>query len=75
MAVRTLPLTITQQTASSRYGIVRSPQAELHCPICGEAVDINTSKDDAVTKSMHEACYVLRQMLKQATIPTDRPRA
>ena len=73
MTVRPQPLTISQP--SLRFGVARSLQTQPHCAICGRAVEINTSQDDAATNRMHEACYDLRQMLKQATIPTDRPRA
>jgi hypothetical protein len=70
MAVLLLPVPLTEQTPSLRYGIARSSQTEHHCPICGKTVDINTSNDDAATAGMHEGCYVLRQMLKQSTTPS-----
>ena len=72
MAVRPLSLPVTEQTPSLRYGIGRPSQTEHNCPICGKPVDINTFRDDAASKAMHEGCYVLRQMLKQATTPTNR---
>jgi hypothetical protein len=75
MAVRPLPLAVTQQTPSLRYGIARSSQTEHNCSICGKPVDINASNDDAASKAMHEGCYVLRQMLMQSTTPTNCPRA
>jgi hypothetical protein len=67
MAVGPLSLSVTEQTPSLRYGTARSSQTEHNCLICGKPVDINTSKDDAASKAMHEGCYVLRQMLKEAT--------
>lgn len=67
MAVRPLPLPVTEQTLALRHGIARSSQKEQNYPVCGKHVDISTSKDDAAIKGMHEGCYVLRQMLKQAT--------
>jgi hypothetical protein len=75
MAVRPLPSPVTEETPSLRYGITRSSQTEHNCLICGKPVDINTSKDDAASKAMHEGCFVLRQMLMQSTTPTNRPRA
>ena len=75
MAAPRLPLPVTKQTPSLRYGVARFSQAERNCPICGKPVATNTSTDDADTKSMHEGCYVLRQMLKQCTTPTTSPRA
>jgi len=71
MAVRPLPLAVTKQPPSLRYGIARSSRTEHNCFICGKPVDINTSKDDAASKAMHEGCYVLRQMLMQFTTPTN----
>ena len=73
MAVRPLPLPVTEQTPSLRCGITRSSQTQHHCPICGKPVHINTSKDGAASKAMHEGCYVLRQMLKQSTTPPTAP--
>jgi hypothetical protein len=67
MGVRALSLPVTEQTLSLSYGIAGSSQTEHNCPICGKPVDINTSKAEAASKAMHEGCYALRQMLKQAT--------
>ena len=75
MADRPLPLAVAEQPPLLRFGIARSSQTEHNCLICGKPVDINTSKDDAARKAMHEGCYVLRQMLKQSTTPSNRPRA
>ena len=69
MAVRPLPLAVSEQIPSRRYGVARSAQTEHNCPICGKRVEIITSKDDAAGKAMHEGCYVLRQMLMQSTTP------
>lgn len=55
--------------------MARSSQTEHNCSICGKPVDINTSKHDAISKAMHEECYVLRQMLKESTTPSNRPAA
>ncbi len=71
MAVRPMLLPITEQTSSPRYGIARSSQTEYTCVICGKPVDVNTSEDDVASKAMHEGCYVLRQMLKRSTTPTN----
>ena len=73
MAVRSLPL--SEQTPSLRCRMARSSQTEHNCSICGKPVDINTSKHDAISKAMHEECYVLRQMLKESTTPSNRPAA
>lgn len=75
MAVRKLNLPEAEQTPLLRYRMARSARTELHCSICGKPVDINTAKAGAASKAMHEECYVLRQMLKQSTTPTDHPRA
>jgi hypothetical protein len=75
MAVRKLTLPDVEQTPLLTYRMARSAQTELHCPICGKSIDINISKADAASKAMHEECYVLRQMLKQSTTPTNHPRA
>lgn len=73
MAVRKLTLPEAEQTPLLRYRMARYAQTELHCSICGKPIDINTSKTDAASKAMHEECYVLRQMLKQSTTPTNHP--
>jgi hypothetical protein len=75
MAVRPLPLLVTEQTPSLRYGIALSSKTEHNCPICGKPVGIKPARDDAASKAMHEECFVLRQMLMQSTTPTNRPRA
>jgi hypothetical protein len=75
MAVRPVPLAVTEQTLSLRYGVARSSQKDHNCPICDKPVNIKTSKDYAATKGMHEGCYVLRQLLEQSTTPANRPRA
>lgn len=75
MAARPPRLAFTQQTPSLRYGMAPFSQTEHNCLICGKPVDMNTSKEDAASKAMHEGCYVLRQMLIQSTTLTSRPRA
>ena len=67
MAVRPLAVPVNEQSPSLSYSSARSSQTEHNCLICGKPVGINTSKDDAAAKAMHEGCYVLRQMLKEAT--------
>jgi hypothetical protein len=75
MADRKLTLPAAEQSPLLKYRIARSAQTELYCFICGKLVDLNTSRADAATKTMHEECYVLRQMLQQSTTPTNHPRA
>ena len=67
MAVRPLFLPVTEEAPSLRYSKAPPSQTEYDCPICGKPVEINTSKDEAASKAMHEGCYVLREMLKHAT--------
>ena len=50
-------------------------QAIYLCHICGKPVDINTAKTDDAGRPVHEECYVLRELLKQRTMPTNGLRA
>ena len=75
MAVRPLPLAMTEQIPSRRYGKARSSQTKHNCFICDKPVDLNASNDDAASKAMHEECYGLRQRLMQSTAPINCPRA
>lgn len=49
--------------------MARAAQAEFNCFICNKPVDINTAKADSAGRAVHEECYVLRLLLKQATTP------
>jgi hypothetical protein len=75
MAVRPLPLLVTEQTSSLSYGIARSSETKHNCPICGKPLTSTTPRTMPPAIVMHEGCYILRQMLKQSTIPTNGPRA
>jgi hypothetical protein len=75
MAVRSMPLAMTEQIPSRRYGKARSSQTKHNCFICDKPVDINASNEEAAGKAMHGECYVLRQMLMQSTAPINCPRA
>ncbi len=75
MAVRSMPLAMTEQIPSRRYGKARSSQTKHNCFICDKPVDINASNEEAAGKAMHGECYVLRQMLMQSTSPINCPRA
>jgi hypothetical protein len=75
MAVRPLPLAMTEQIPSRRYGKARSSQTKHNCFICDKPVDINASNEEAAGKAMHGECYVLREMLMQWTSPLNCPRA
>ena len=74
MAVRPLPLAVTEEIPSRRNGKARSSQTKHNCFICDKPIDINAS-NAAASKAMHEECYVLRQMLMQSTAPINCPRA
>jgi hypothetical protein len=39
------------------------------CPICGQAVALETSKTDEHGHAVHEECYLLRLHLREATTP------
>lgn len=74
MAVRPLRFLVTEQTPSLVYGIVRSSQTEHNCPICGEPLTSTLPRTMPPAIAMHEGCYILRQMLKQSTTPTNDSR-
>jgi hypothetical protein len=40
---------------------------EITCAICNKPVDLKTTKTNDLGKAVHEECYVLRQVLKDAT--------
>ena len=75
MAVRPLPLLVTEQTPSLSYGIARSAQTEHNCPICGKPLTSTPPRTMPPAIAMHPGCYILRQMLKQSTTPSNGPRA
>ena len=75
MAVRPLPLLVTEQTPSPSYGIAGSSQPGHNCPICGKPLTSTLPRTMPLAIAMHEGCYILRQMLKQSTTPTNDPRA
>ena len=47
--------------------MVRSSPFEITCVICNKPVDLKTTKTNDLGKAVHEECYVLRQVLKDAT--------
>jgi len=55
--------------------MARAAQTEHNCVICNKPVDLKTTKTNDYGEAVHEECYVLRQMLKDATQPTASQRA
>lgn len=41
--------------------------SEFTCSICNWPVDLKTCKTDEAGKCVHEDCYMLRELLKNAT--------
>ena len=74
MTVRPLSLLVTEQTPSVRYGRARSSQPEHNCPICGKPLTSTLPRTMPLSIAMHQGCYILRQMLKQSTTPTNDAR-
>ena len=52
--------------------MARPTPLQINCAICNTPVDLRTSKTNDQGKAVHEECYVLRHVLKDATKPNAR---